>query len=352
LKPPAWYRENDVLLRTGVPATGLRRRPDAGWEVALGDGSVVQGHDVVVATGARPLLLSGPAFAGAPDRPRYLRDLADAGALRERLRRGPGRLVVAGAGFIGLEVAGAAARLGWNVTVLDLAAGPLQRVLPASVAGLCLRTRPEDAVRIECGVAVAGLVDGAVVLSDGRELPADCVVAGIGVRPNTEWLRGAGLEEDGGIVCDGQGRTSLAGVWAVGDVARWPNASTGLRVRVEQWQAAKEQGRVTAAALLGGDATWDTPPYFWTDLFGQRVQMVGHSDPDMDVHIAQDGRKAIALMGRSDLHGVVAVNAPRWAALGKRWLAQRISFAEARERAGDQVAGARDHRPAHPGLTA
>ncbi|MET9971779.1 NAD(P)/FAD-dependent oxidoreductase, partial [Streptomyces sp. NPDC006356] len=235
----------------GVRATGLDH---TGRAVRLADGREVHADGFVIATGAAARTLPGSeGLAGV----HTLRTLDDARALRDELARG-GRLVVIGGGFIGAEIASTAYTLGLDVTVVEAAptplAGPLGETMGAIVSGL----HTDHGVRLLCGVGVKGLsgerqVD-AVLLDDGRSIPADIVVVGVGARPNVEWLEGSGVVLDNGVKCGADGRTSLAGVVAVGDCASWYEPRLGLHRRVEHWTGARERPDAAVATLLAGGA--------------------------------------------------------------------------------------------------
>ncbi|MEX5303919.1 NAD(P)/FAD-dependent oxidoreductase [Kocuria sabuli] len=247
--------------------------------VHLEDGAAVHADALVIATGASPRSL--PPIAGA-ENVVTLRTIADAQKLRELVRRG-GRMVVIGAGFIGAEVASTAHALGMEVTVVEKSptplCGPLGTQLGAVVAGLHERA----GVELICGADITDfdLTDGsvsAVHLADGRVLPTDVVVVGIGAVPNTAWLESSGIELGNGVVCDAVGATNLPGVVAVGDCAAWWDAATGRHHRVEHWTGAAQRPGVAVSALLGADpATLPAvkPPYFWSDQYGTRLQFAG-----------------------------------------------------------------------------
>ncbi|MEU9987138.1 FAD-dependent oxidoreductase [Streptomyces sp. NPDC048045] len=261
----------------GVRATGLDRAERA---IRLADGRELRADGVVIATGAAARTLPGTeGLAGV----HALRTLDDARALRDELARG-GRLVVIGGGFIGAEVASTAYALGLDVTVVEAAptplAGPLGEVMGAIVSAL----HADHGVRLLCGVGVKGLsgerrVD-AVLLEDGRSVPADTVVVGVGARPCVEWLQGSGVALDNGVKCGADGRTGLAEVVAVGDCANWYDPHTGLHRRVEHWTGALERPDAAVAALLAHGATEPgvpRPAYFWSDQYGVKIQFVGHA---------------------------------------------------------------------------
>jgi NADPH-dependent 2,4-dienoyl-CoA reductase/sulfur reductase-like enzyme len=275
----------------GSPATGLdleRRR-------VLVDGGDIAFSRLVIATGARPRTL--PA-AGDLDAVHVLRSLDDSIALRRALAAGPAVAVI-GAGFIGLEVASSCHQLGLDVTVIEALPVPLERAVGAAM-GERIAARHRDAgIRVETGVGVASL-DGAgsveaVRLADGRVVPADVVVVGIGVAPEVAWLAGSGVDLADGVSCDSRlrvlaGGRPVPGVVAAGDVARWAAKGGGGSQRAEHWTNAVEQGEAAARTLLHGDdaAPFDPVAYFWSDQLGAKLQMVGQPRPDDDVAVVDD----------------------------------------------------------------
>lgn len=338
LLPEQWYADNSVSLRLGTSVVGLDPGAAA---VVLASGERLSADHVVIATGARARELAGW-------EPRcgvyYLRTLADAERLRDRLRR-RGRLVVVGGGFVGLEVAAAARRSDWQVVVLERAPYPLVRVLGRSVGELCTALHQRNGVEVRCDVTVDGLVGmgptGGVQLADGTVEPADAVVVGTGSVPNSGLVNGPALTSDGAIRCDEWGRTNVPNVWAAGDVAAWPNPFLGGRQRVEQWQSAREQGRVVAEAIAGiSSPGWRNPPYFWSDQYEAKVQFVGRYHPQAETHVVRTGARALAVIGRTELEGVLAVSAPRQIALGRKLLMRGLPFGDARRWARESMANA------------
>lgn len=254
--------ELGVRLRTGVRATALR--PGV---LETSDGELAF-DGLVLAVGARPVPVPHSVS---------VRTLDDALALRGRLVPGA-RVVVVGAGWIGAEVANAAAAAGCTVVAVEALPEPLAGSLPPELAA---RTRPwwdQAGVRLLTGTRVAGIEDGGVRLEGGEPLPADVVVVATGVRPATGWLAGCGVELDpgGGVVVDEGLRTSLPGVVAAGDCASFPSRRYGRRMRIEHWDTALHAPEVAAASLLGQQAVYDPVPYVWSDQFGRTVQCVGH----------------------------------------------------------------------------
>lgn len=307
----------------GTRATGLDRTDRA---VRLADGREVRADGIVIATGAAARTLPGSeGLAGV----HTLRTLDDARALRDELARG-GRLVVIGGGFIGAEVASTAYALGLDVTVVEVAPTPLAAPLGETMGAVVSALHTDHGVRLLCGVGVKGLsgesrVD-AVLLEDGRSVPADIVVVGVGASPNVEWLAGSGVELDNGVKCGADGRTTLAGVVAVGDCANWYDPRAGHHRRVEHWTGARERPDAAIATLLAGGAVEPgvpRPPYFWSDQYGVKIQFVGHAAAADSVTVeagTTDGRDVLAVYRRAgDPVAVLGMNQPR---LFMRWRKQ------------------------------
>jgi 3-phenylpropionate/trans-cinnamate dioxygenase ferredoxin reductase subunit len=333
--PDAWYEENGVELILGDLAVSLTPSQRGGTtDVGLRSGRTLRADQLVIATGSRPRTLPGIAVS---DSVRYLRDTRDADGLTRRLSR-PGHLLIIGAGFIGLEVAASAIARGWQVSIVERDAAPLGRVLPPELARLCWEPYARAGVRLECSTACTSICQRegcqAVLLSTGAEMTADLVVVAVGGVPNVEWTIGSGLELGDGIRCDQWGRTSLDRVWALGDAACWRNQHTGGQSRVEQWQAAREQADVVAGEIVGDISKgWSEPPYFWSDLIGGRVQMIGvHAGSDVQAFaMTADQRRHIGLVCDKDLLvGIFAMSFPRAMGQGRRLLLEPTSAGEAR----------------------
>jgi NADPH-dependent 2,4-dienoyl-CoA reductase/sulfur reductase-like enzyme len=315
LRPAAAIDELGLDLLLGVPASNLDLD---GRVITLADDRVVPFDGLVVATGSGTRRLPGQELVPTVHE---LRTLDDALALRAVIADGTARVVVVGAGFIGLEVAATARARGCSVTVLEGAPAPLIRGLGPDMGTAATAALVADGIDIRCDVAVADLSAAGVHLADGSLVPADAIVVGIGVTPATAWLAGSGLELRDGIVCD----ATLAagpGVYAAGDVARWPNALFGEEMRVEHWTNAAEQGALAARNLLavagGGVAEAYSPvPFFWSDQGRHRIQFLGRSattdDGDVvEVVVQPDEHRFLALYGRRGrLWGALGVNLPR-----------------------------------------
>ncbi|GAB2966686.1 FAD-dependent oxidoreductase [Streptomyces pseudoechinosporeus] len=304
----------------GVRATGLDRTNRA---IRLADGREVRADGIVVATGAAACTLPGSeGLAGV----HVLRTLDDARSLRDELAGG-GRLVVIGGGFVGAEVASTAYALGLDVTVIEAASTPLAGPLGETMGAIVSALHADHGVRLLCGVGVKGLsgerrVD-AVLLEDGRSVSADIVVVGVGARPCVEWLEGSGIELDNGVKCGADGRTSLAGVVAVGDCANWYDPRAGVHRRVEHWTGARERPDAAVATLLAGGAVEPgvpRPPYFWSDQYGVKIQFAGHAAGADSVTIeegAADERNVLAVYRRAGQPvAALGMNQPR---LFTRW---------------------------------
>lgn len=224
---------------------------------------------LVVATGSTPVRLPGPG------KQRFLRTYDDALALRDLIRPDL-RLAIVGAGWIGAELATAAAAGGASVTVVEAGPTPLAAVFGQEIGAVFAPWYDGAGVTLRTGVAVKSVEDGGLALADGEWLAADEIVTAVGVRPAVGWLEGSGLALENGLAVDERLRASLPGVYGVGDCASFPSGLFGTRLRVEHWDTALQAPAVAAANILGGDAVYDPVPYFWSDQFGRMVQYVGH----------------------------------------------------------------------------
>jgi NADPH-dependent 2,4-dienoyl-CoA reductase/sulfur reductase-like enzyme len=282
----------------------------------------------VLATGASPRRLPG---AGA-----VLRTRADALALRSALVPGA-RVVVVGAGWIGAEVATAAVARGASVTVVEGLAAPLASALPAEVGA---RTVPWwSGVDLRLGVAVASVEERAVHLADGSSVVADYVLVAVGAVPSV--VSGVALTADGAVAVDPSLRTSVPGVWAVGDCCSWPSSRYGTRMLVEHWDAALHAPAVAAANVLGGTEVWDPVPYFWSEQWGRMVQYAGHHPAGDRVVWREDGERWAAFwLSGATLVAALTVDRPRDLVQARRLMERSVPVDE--DRLTDPAVAVRD----------
>jgi NADPH-dependent 2,4-dienoyl-CoA reductase/sulfur reductase-like enzyme len=300
----------DCELLLGRRATGL------GEDLETTEGPL--GFDgLVLATGASPIRLPG-------DGPQHvLRSIDDARTLRAGLRPGA-RLVIVGAGWIGAEVATAAATAGCRVTVVEAADAPLAGAIGAEVGSRTAPWYAEAGVELRHGLKVASIGPGGLELAGGGSVEADLVLTAIGVRPETAWLEGSGLALENGVVVDERLRTTRPGVYAAGDCAAWWSPRFGRRLRVEHWDTALNAPDVAAANLLGGEREYDAVPYFWSEQFGRMVQYAGHH-PVGDAMVWRGdpatGKWAVCWLSGERLVAILTVNRPRDLLQGRRVIA-------------------------------
>jgi 3-phenylpropionate/trans-cinnamate dioxygenase ferredoxin reductase subunit len=273
LLPESWTEAQDVDVRTGTRAVKISA---ADGSVLLEDGTSLPADRVLLATGGTPRRL--PDTDG--ERIVYLRSKADADRLRDRLAPGS-RLVVVGAGFIGAEIASSARQLGADVTVLEAARTPLDRVLGPRLGEACGRLHHDAGVDLRVGVQVTGVQehrDEVVVTTEDGAVSGDVVVIGIGIVPNDAVAVGSGIEVDNGILVDEHCRTSMPNVYAAGDVANHFHPLYGTRMRVEHFDNANKQAAAAANNMIGRATAYADPHWFWSDQFDTNLQFVGRAD--------------------------------------------------------------------------
>jgi 3-phenylpropionate/trans-cinnamate dioxygenase ferredoxin reductase subunit len=261
----SWYAENNVDLRRGVAATAIDR---AAHEVKLADGTTVKYDKLLLATGSSPRQLPGAEDA------LYLRRLADSERIRSVIADSS-KLIMIGAGWIGLEVTAAARDAGVEVTVLEAAELPLLAAIGPEVAEVYADLHRAHGVDLRFGVEVDQVNVKSVGLVDGTVIEADAVLIGIGASPNVDLAKKAGLDVDNGVLVDAGLRTSDPDIFAAGDIANATHPLLGRRVRVEHWANALNQPAVAAANMIGGDAAYDELPYFYTDQYDLGMEYVG-----------------------------------------------------------------------------
>jgi 3-phenylpropionate/trans-cinnamate dioxygenase ferredoxin reductase subunit len=301
----------DVDFRPGEAATGM----DA--ETLATDHGKYPYDQLILATGALPVPLPGPG------RQRFLRSYDDALALRALFRAGL-RLVIVGAGWIGAELATAAAARGCQVTVVEAGPAPLASAVGAPVGAQTSRWYAAAGVQLRTGVAVESVEPSGLALAGGGWLATDEIVTAIGVRPATGWLEGSGVWLENGVAVDAGLRASWPGVYAVGDCAAFQSRRFGRRLRFEHWDVALHAPEVVAANVLGGDDSYDPVPYFWSEQFGRMVQYTGyHGDAEQLVWRGDPAGPtwAACWLAVGRLVAILTVDRPRDLLQGRRVIA-------------------------------
>ncbi|MGH7499107.1 MAG: FAD-dependent oxidoreductase [Gemmatimonadales bacterium] len=273
LRSPEYDREQQITRLAGRRATELR---PAQRELSLDDGSTLSYGSLLLATGASPVEL-GPETIRPGARLYYLRSLDDSRAIIAAAKKAK-RAVVLGASFIGLEVAASLRARGLEVHVVAPESRPLERVLGAELGDLVRGVHEEHGVTFHLERKAREIGKDGVVLESGERLAADFVVAGIGVRPNLGLAEAAGLALDRGLKVNEYLETSAPGVFAAGDIARWPDPHTGERIRVEHWVVAQRQGRCAARNMLGLRERFEAVPFFWSLHYDLVINYVGHAE--------------------------------------------------------------------------
>jgi 3-phenylpropionate/trans-cinnamate dioxygenase ferredoxin reductase subunit len=273
LRSPEWDRDNGIDRLRGRRVATLR---PGERRVELDDGSTRDYGALLLATGATPARL-GPEVDRGGMPVHYLRSLRDSRAIIAAAREG-GRAVVIGSSFIGLEVAASLRARKMEVDVVGPDTRPLERVLGPTLGDFIRGLHEEHGVRFHLERKPAEITAGAVTLDRGERLTADLVVVGIGVRPNVELAQSAGLAVDRGVSVNERLETSAPGIYAAGDIARWPDPLTGERIRVEHWVVAQRQGQAAAQNILGLQRRFDAVPFFWSQHYDVAINYVGHAE--------------------------------------------------------------------------
>ena len=273
LRSADFYREQkiDTFINTSVTAIDPQKK-----EVTLSNGRSLGYGALLLATGAEPVRLAIP----GNDLPHvcYLRTLADSRRIIDKAKTAK-RAVVIGASFIGLEVAWSLRERKLEVAVIGKGSLPLEKVLGRELGSLIHETHEANGVKFHLGRTPAVIQDGYVQLDDGTKLDCDLVVVGIGVRPNIAIAEQAGIATDNGVLVNEFLETNVPGIFAAGDIARWPDPGAG-RIRVEHWVVAQRHGQTAARNILGAHEPFRLPPFFWSNHFDLHIHYVGHASGD------------------------------------------------------------------------
>jgi NADPH-dependent 2,4-dienoyl-CoA reductase/sulfur reductase-like enzyme/nitrite reductase/ring-hydroxylating ferredoxin subunit len=315
LRSPEFYRQQgiELKLRARVTAIDTERR-----EVRLDDGTRYTYEALLLATGAEPVQLDIP----GSDLPHvhYLRTLADCNALVAKADASR-RAVVLGSSFIGLEVTASLRARKITVDVVAPGSIPMKRILGSEVGTFIRKLHEQNGVTFHLGTTAASIDEGGVTLQNGEYLPADFVVVGIGVRPAVSLAEAAGLAIDRGVTVDEYLETSAPGIYAAGDIARWPDPLTGERIRIEHWVVAERQGQTAARNMLGRRERFDAVPFFWTEQYDFSLAYIGHAEcwdeakmegqlnadvQNCTITYLRDGEKVAVAVVHRDLEGVRA----------------------------------------------
>lgn len=271
LRSADFYRDQGIDLQLGAPVAAIAPQ---GRQVLMADGTEHPYDALLLATGSEPVRLTVPG-AELPH-VHYLRSFSDCRRLVAGVEKARQVLVI-GAGFIGLEAAAALRQRGLDVHVVAPDAIPMARILGPELGNFLRQLHEDNGVVFHLGDAVAAIDPQGVALRSGLRLAADCVVAGIGVRPAIALAEQAGLAIERGIAVDRYLQTSSPGIFAAGDVARWPDARSGEPIRVEHWVVAERQGQTAARNMLGARQPFAAVPFFWTEQHGVALAYVGHA---------------------------------------------------------------------------
>ncbi len=322
LKAPGFYADSGAVLHLGTRVAGLLPQERA---IALEDGTRRPYAALLLATGnrARALPVPGAERAGV----HAIRGIDDVKWLRPALVPGA-RLVIIGGGYIGLETAAKAKKLGLDVTVIEGRERLLARVACSTISAFVHALHEGHGIAVRTGTGVAAIAGAervtGVVLADGTMLPADLVLSAVGAVPNTELAAAAGLALENGIRVDAATRTSAPGIFAAGDVASFPSAIYGRRIRLESVQNAIDQAKAAARSMAGGDVAYDPVPWFWSDQHEAKLQIAGLMDGFTRSAVDGDvagGRFSVRYFAGDRLLAVCSVNDPRSHMLARRALA-------------------------------
>lgn len=341
VKPASFYDDANIELRLETKVAAIDRD---GKCLRSSDGDDIPYDKLVLALGSRARQL--PVEGAKLKCVHYLRSIADVDRIREDFQSGR-RLVVVGAGYIGLEVAAVAQQAGLDVTVIEMANRVMSRVVSPEISDFYQIEHTNQGVRFRLSTGVSALTGKkrvkSVTTSEGEEIPADLVVIGVGILPNTELATEAGLDVDNGIVVDDHCRTGDPDVYAVGDCTSHPNAIYGRRLRLESVHNAVEQAKTAAANICGQDTSYSQVPWFWSDQYDLKLQIAGLSEGYDSVAIRGNPVErsfSCLYLKENRLIAVDAINAPRDFVQSKQLIADHVEIDQ--DSLSDETAALKD----------
>jgi len=325
IRPQKFYDDKNITLKLGVRATSIDK--DA-KQVTLDNGETIDYDNLIISTGSRPrkLNITGSELPGI----HYLRTISDVDAIRAEMGEGK-NLVIVGGGYIGLEVASVGIRAGMNVRVLEMESRILQRVTTPEMSAYYHQLHKGRGVNIHTETGVTGFRGDThvekVVCGEEIEFDADLVIVGIGIIANIELAKEAGLVCENGIVVDEHCRTSDPNIYAAGDCTNHPNPLLNRRLRLESVPNAMEQARVCASNMLGGDKTYAAMPWFWSDQYELKLQMVGFSADGSEQILRgnmADDKFAVFYLNDGAVVAADAVNSPKEFMVCKQLIGKQV----------------------------
>ena len=328
LRPEGWYEQQHIELRRGTRVTSI---DGVAHRILLADGSTLDYSRLILVTGARPRRL--PAVESGAVPVAYLRTLRDAVQLRRHLKPGA-RIVLLGGGVIGMEVAASAALRECKVTVVELAARIMARALPPEISDYLASYHRAKGVELRvatvAGAQSRGTTPG-LTLQDGSVVPADLIVVGIGVLPDTELAQASGLHCDDGIVVDAFGATSVPDIYAAGDAVRYPDDFFGRPTRSENWMHAQNQAIVVAKNVLGAGQRYAQVPHMWSDQYDLKIQVSGRFEAPVHVRRGEITRNKFMLLHLEGARvvGATGINEARDMKYAQRLIESRTAVAQA-----------------------